>query len=99
MHIKSLGKDCYEAPDGTSEYVTLIFFWILSVWVSRPYRPKGSKDEVKLEVGAGGPQDFRSHIFETTHLTISRNSDHLESDESKSIEENNRGGWKVVAMF
>ena len=35
----------------------------------------------------------------TTHLTVSRNSDHLESDKAKSIEENNGGGGQAVAMF
>ena len=56
---------------------------------------------VKLHICAGYSRHLRmirkSQML--TYLTVSRDSDHLESDKSKSIEKNNRRGGEVVTVF
>ena len=56
---------------------------------------------VKLHICAGNSRHLRmirkSQML--TYLTVSRDSDHLESDKSKSIEKNNRRGGEVVTVF
>ena len=58
----------------------------------------------------GAPDHILDNVFvfllsesntktKTTHLTVSRDSDHLESEKAKSVEENNGGGGQAVPMF
>ena len=56
---------------------------------------------VKLHICAGNSRHLRmirkSQML--TYLTVSRDSDHLESEKAKSVEENNGGGGQAVPMF